>query len=156
MKKLITIALLTLCTQLPLLAQRIYTCEYRSEADIKIYVVQYRSEADLIVYKCDYRSEVDGNKGLWYFVQYRSEADKLIYFVDYKSEADLKIYKRSGVSFVERQLVGYEDVMLSHCIGTISEMFDGNPPFRGRGAVAFAMNVAEILRAIDTLKRYNQ
>ena len=71
-------------------------------------------------------------------------------------EAYLKIYKRSGVSFVERQLVGYEDVMLSHCIGTISEMFDGNPPFRGRGAVAFAMNVAEVLRAVDTLKKYNQ
>jgi len=71
-------------------------------------------------------------------------------------EAYLKIYKRSGVSFVERQLVGYEDVMQAHCIGTISEMFDGNPPFRGRGAVAFAMNVAETLRAVDTLKKYNQ
>ncbi len=71
-------------------------------------------------------------------------------------EAYLKIYKRSGVSFVERQLVGYEDVMQTHCIGTISEMFDGNPPFRGRGAVAFAMNVAEVLRAVDNLKKYNQ
>jgi glycogen debranching enzyme len=71
-------------------------------------------------------------------------------------EAYLKIYKRSGVSFVERQLVGYEDAMQAHCIGTISEMFDGNPPFRGRGAVAFAMNVAETLRAVDTLKKYNQ
>ena len=71
-------------------------------------------------------------------------------------EAYLKIYKRSGVSFVERQLVGYEDVMQAHCIGTISEMFDGNPPFRGRGAVVFAMNVAETLRAVDTLKKYNQ
>lgn len=69
-------------------------------------------------------------------------------------EAYLKIYKRSGVSFVERQLVGYEDVMQAHCIGTICEMFDGNPPFRGRGAVAFAMNVAEILRTLDLLKKY--
>lgn len=69
-------------------------------------------------------------------------------------EAYLKTYKRSGVSFVERQLVGYEDVMQAHCIGTICEMFDGNPPFRGRGAVAFAMNVAEILRTLDLLKKY--
>ena len=70
-------------------------------------------------------------------------------------EAYLKTYKRSGVSFVERQLVGYEDVMQAHCIGTICEMFDGNPPFRGRGAVAFAMNVAEILRTLDLLKNMN-
>ena len=69
-------------------------------------------------------------------------------------EAYLKIYKRSGVSFVERQLVGYEDVMQAYCVGTICEMFDGNPPFRGRGAVAFAMNVAEILRTLDLLKKY--
>ena len=70
-------------------------------------------------------------------------------------EAYLKTYKRSGVSFVERQLVGYEDVMQAHCIGTICEMFDGNPPFRGRGAIAFAMNVAEVLRVHDMLKQYD-
>ena len=70
-------------------------------------------------------------------------------------EAYLKTYKRSGVSFVERQMVGFEDAMLTQCIGTIGEMFDGNPPFRGRGAVAFAMNVAEILRTLDLLKQYD-
>ena len=32
--------------------------------------------------------------------------------------------------------------MSLHCIGTIPELFDGNPPFTGRGAVSFAMNVA--------------
>lgn len=61
-------------------------------------------------------------------------------------EAYLKIYKRSGLSFVERQMIGYEDEMFSHCIGSLPELFDGNPPFKGRGAVSFAMNVAEILR----------
>jgi predicted glycogen debranching enzyme len=70
-------------------------------------------------------------------------------------EAYLKIYKRSGVSFVERQMVGFEDAMVTQCIGTIGEMFDGNPPFRGRGAVAFAMNVAEILRTLDLLKEFD-
>lgn len=69
-------------------------------------------------------------------------------------EAYLKINKRSGVSFVERQLIGYEDVMQAYCVGNICEMFDGNPPFRGRGAVAFAMNVAEILRTLDIIKKY--
>ena len=70
-------------------------------------------------------------------------------------EAYLKVYKRSGVSFVERHVVGFEDVMQTHCIGTICEMFDGNPPFRGRGAIAFAMNVAEVLRVHDMLKQYD-
>ena len=69
-------------------------------------------------------------------------------------EAYLKIYKRSGVSFVERQMVGFEEELNTHCIGTICEMFDGNPPYRGRGAIAFAMNVAEILRTLSLLKEY--
>lgn len=70
-------------------------------------------------------------------------------------EAYLRIHKMSGLSFVERQLIGFEDEMTSHCIGSIPELFDGNPPFRGRGAVAFAMNVAEILRILDVLKEYD-
>ena len=47
------------------------------------------------------------------------------------------------------------DAMSLHCIGTIPELFDGNPPFTGRGAVSFAMNVAAILRVVDLLKKYN-
>lgn len=69
-------------------------------------------------------------------------------------EACLKIYKRTRLSFIERQMVGYEDEMSSHCLGTIPELFDGNPPFHGRGAISFAMNVAEILRTLELLEKY--
>ena len=69
-------------------------------------------------------------------------------------EACLKLYKRTRLSFLERQMVGYEEEMDYHALGTISELFDGNPPFHGRGAMAFAMNVAEILRALKLLEKY--
>lgn len=69
-------------------------------------------------------------------------------------EAYLRIYKMSGISFVERQLIGFEEEMTCHCVGTISELFDGNPPFVGRGAVSFAMSVAEILRILKLLTKY--
>ncbi len=69
-------------------------------------------------------------------------------------EACLKVYGRSRVSFVERQLVGYEEELFYHCIGTIPELFDGNPPFHGRGAMSFAMNVAEIMRVVKLLDKY--
>jgi len=70
-------------------------------------------------------------------------------------EACLKLYKRSRLSFIERQLVGYEDEMDYHALGTISELFDGNPPFHGRGAMSFAMNVAEILRTLKLIDKYS-
>ena len=69
-------------------------------------------------------------------------------------EASLKMYKRTRLSFIERQMVGYDDEMSCYCLGTISELFDGNPPFTGRGAISFAMNVAEILRALELLEKY--
>ncbi|MBP1594001.1 MAG: 4-alpha-glucanotransferase, partial [Bacteroidetes bacterium] len=69
-------------------------------------------------------------------------------------EAYLRIYKTSGVSFIERQLIGFEEEMRKHCISSIPELFDGNPPFKGRGAVSFAMNVALILHVLKQLNKY--
>ena len=69
-------------------------------------------------------------------------------------EACLKLYKRTRLSFIERQLVGYEDEMFYHCLGTLPELFDGNPPFRGRGAISYTMNVAEVLRTLELLEKY--
>lgn len=62
-------------------------------------------------------------------------------------EAYLKVYKRSGLSYIERQLIGFDEEMSYHCLGTLPELFDGDPPFHGRGAFAFAMSVSGILRA---------
>ena len=53
------------------------------------------------------------------------------------------------------QLIGLEDEMTSHCVGSLPELFDGNPPFKGRGAVSFAMNVAKILSILKLLSKYN-
>ena len=69
-------------------------------------------------------------------------------------EASLKLYKRTRLSFIERQMVGYEDEMSYHCLGTIPELFDGNPPFHGRGGISFAMNVGEVLRTLELLEKY--
>lgn len=68
-------------------------------------------------------------------------------------EAYLNIYKRSGVNYIERQLIGFEDELFYHCVGTIQELFDGNPPFLGRGAISFAMNVSGILRALRMIEQ---
>ncbi len=69
-------------------------------------------------------------------------------------EAYLRVYKMSGVNYIERQLIGFEEELFYHCIGTIPELFDGNPQFSGRGAISFAMNVSGILRAIRLLEKY--
>ncbi|MDE5998720.1 MAG: amylo-alpha-1,6-glucosidase [Bacteroidaceae bacterium] len=69
-------------------------------------------------------------------------------------ETCMKIYKRSALSWVDRCFIGLEEEMNYHCIGTLPELFDGNPPFSGRGAISFAMNVAAVLRVNKVLSKF--
>lgn len=69
-------------------------------------------------------------------------------------EGYLKIHERSGVSFVEKLYKGFEDDMAYHGIGTISEIYDGDPPHRPNGAISQAWSVAEILRIKTLIDKY--
>jgi len=62
------------------------------------------------------------------------------------AEAYLKLHKKSGKAFIKKILLGFENEMQTRGIGTISEIYDGNPPFEARGAISQAWSVAEILR----------
>lgn len=63
-------------------------------------------------------------------------------------EAYLKVFQRSGLSFLERILSGIEEEMANDCIGSLSEMYDGNMPSLGHGAVSSAIAVGGVLRAL--------
>lgn len=69
-------------------------------------------------------------------------------------EAYLRVYKESGISFIERFLTGLEVEMSELCVGTIPELFDGNPPFKGHGGMSFAMSVAGVLRVLDLISNF--
>ena len=70
--------------------------------------------------------------------------------------AYLRIYKESGRPFIERILVGLEAEMTELCIGTLPELFDGNPPYKGHGGMSFAMSVSQVLIVLDFLKGYDK
>ncbi len=72
------------------------------------------------------------------------------------ADAYFKVFGVSGLSFIERMLIGYEDEMTEGCIGSLSEMYDGNPPYTGRGAVSTAKNVGEILRTINIVNEMSK
>ena len=57
----------------------------------------------------------------------------------------LKMNKRSGKTFIKKLVEGFEEEMTVHGIGSISEIYNGNPPHDGRGAVSQAWSVAALL-----------
>jgi len=44
----------------------------------------------------------------------------------------------------------------SHGLGSVSEIFDGDPPFAPRGSIAQAWSVAEVLRAWAACRTYGE
>ncbi len=72
------------------------------------------------------------------------------------ADAYFKVFGISGLGFIERMLIGYEEEMAEGCIGSLSEMYDGNPPYTGRGAISTAKNVGEILRTLKNVKELNK
>ena len=77
------------------------------------------------------------------------------WLISFYADAYLRVFGMSGGAYIDRMLIGFEDEMSQGCIGSLSQLYDGNPPFAGRGAVSHATNVAEVLRTLRTLKKLN-
>lgn len=69
------------------------------------------------------------------------------------AEAWLKVYGKDGKAFITKLYHGFEPVMHEHGIGSVSEIYDGNPPHTPRGAISQAWSVAELLRIRGMLQR---
>jgi predicted glycogen debranching enzyme len=67
-------------------------------------------------------------------------------------EAYLNIYGKSGVHFTEKLISNFEAEMSNHGIGSISEIYSGDPPHTAIGAISQAWSVAELLRAIQLIE----
>ena len=77
------------------------------------------------------------------------------WLMGFYADAYLKVFGLSGVSYIDRMLIGFEDEMSQGCIGSLSQLYDANPPFSGRGAISHVTNIAEVLRTLTTLKKIN-
>ena len=62
------------------------------------------------------------------------------------ADAYLKLHGEEGKAFIESIYQDFEEEMSKDGIGTISEVYDGDPPHKAGGAISQAWNVAELLR----------
>lgn len=76
------------------------------------------------------------------------------WLIYYYLSAYLKLFRRVGISVVDRLLIPFEDEMKWHGIGTISEVYDGTPPYVGRSGITFMLSVTAILRIQNRLTEY--
>ncbi|MDR0712855.1 MAG: amylo-alpha-1,6-glucosidase [Bacteroidales bacterium] len=68
----------------------------------------------------------------------------------------LRVHKKSGVAYIDTLLHGFEEEMTCHGIGTISEIYSGDPPHQPRGAISQAWSVSALLTMIKLVEKYSE
>ena len=74
------------------------------------------------------------------------------WFLEHYVEGVLQVHKKTGLSQVKNIFDGFEKEMSTRGIGSISEIYDGNPPHMGRGSISQATGVAALLRINEMIE----
>lgn len=77
-----------------------------------------------------------------------------VWLLGFYIEASLKLYGESFVRKASELISAFEEDMNVHCIGSISELYDGDPPHQPHGCPSFSGSIAEILRSIKLIEQY--
>ena len=74
-----------------------------------------------------------------------------VWLLGHYAEAYLKVYGDAGKNHVKHLYEEFGGALTELCIGSIAEIYDGNPPHKARGAISQAWSVAELLRIREML-----
>ncbi len=69
-------------------------------------------------------------------------------------EASLKLYMRSFLGEAKKIYKNFEEEIANAGIGTISEIYDGDPPHEARGSISQAWSVAEVIRVKKLIEEF--
>ncbi len=71
-------------------------------------------------------------------------------------EANFRLYGTAFVPTAKELVAGFEEDMTLYGICSISEVYDGNPPYQPNGCISQAWSVGEILRALALIEKYEK
>lgn len=69
-------------------------------------------------------------------------------------EAMFDLYGEAFLPKAQELLSHFEEELSLHCIGSISEVFDGDPPHQPHGAPSYSGSIASLLRSIELINKY--
>ena len=78
------------------------------------------------------------------------------WLLEHFTRAYLRVHKKSGQQLIKRIYDGFEEDLSIRGIGSISEIYDGNPPHRPRGSISQATGVAALLRIGEMIEKFDE
>lgn len=71
-------------------------------------------------------------------------------------EANFRLYGKEFVTRAKELLAGFDEDIALYGLCSISEVYDGNPPYRPAGSISQAWSVGEVLRSYALIERYKK
>ena len=68
----------------------------------------------------------------------------------------LRVHGKSGLPLIKELYAGFESAIKEYCLGTIAEVYDGNPPHKAGGAISQAWSVGELLRIRKMIEKWEK
>jgi glycogen debranching enzyme len=76
------------------------------------------------------------------------------WLLEHYAKGYLDVHKRSGQNQIKRLYDGFEEDLSTRGIGSISEVYDGNPPHYPKGTISQATGVAALLRIGEMIEEF--
>nr|HPJ54914.1 amylo-alpha-1,6-glucosidase [Bacteroidales bacterium]HPQ56776.1 amylo-alpha-1,6-glucosidase [Bacteroidales bacterium] len=71
-------------------------------------------------------------------------------------DAQFRLHGKAFASCARDIIHVFEEDIAEHGVGSIAELYDGNPPHRPHGCISNARSVAELLRIMKIIEKYRK
>ncbi|MFA6335966.1 MAG: amylo-alpha-1,6-glucosidase [Bacteroidales bacterium] len=78
-----------------------------------------------------------------------------VWLLGFYIEASLKLYGGAFINTAKELIQAFEEDLTIHCIGSISEVYDGDPPHQPHGCTSYSNSISAILRAMRLIEQFN-
>lgn len=99
-----------------------------------------------------YKGEYDGDE-ISRSLAYHQGTTR-VWLLSFYIDSMLKLYGKSFVNTAHNLVYSFEEEITLHCIGSISEVYDGDPPHQPHGCTSYAGSVASLLRSIYLIENF--
>jgi predicted glycogen debranching enzyme len=67
------------------------------------------------------------------------------WLIMFYADLSVKLFGKTSLPYLEDLYIGFEEAIKDNGIGTVSEIYDGNPPFEARGCISQSTSVGALL-----------
>ena len=78
------------------------------------------------------------------------------WLIAFYADLSVKLFGKTSLPYLEDLYNGFEEAIKDNGIGTVSEIYDGNPPFEARGCISQSTSVGALLYLHYLIKELNK